>query len=122
MRGDERILGTSEFVLEVLKSAGEAWEASHKLKIEGVDFNALCKHVARLFGLAPEEIVLPGKYPNRVAARSVLCYFLVREVGMTATSVAEKLRTGQPAVSMAVARGEAIAREKGFKVPGKGGI
>jgi len=52
MRGDERILGTSEFVLEVLKSAGEAWEASHKLKIEGVDFNALCKHVARLFGLA----------------------------------------------------------------------
>jgi hypothetical protein len=41
---------------------------------------------------------------------------LVRKLGMTATSVAEKVNMGQPAVSMAVARGEAIVREKGLPV------
>ena len=117
VRGDERILGTSGFVLEVLKSAGETWEVSHRLKIQGVDFGALCEHVARLFNLNPEEIVLPGKYPARVAARSVLCYFLVRGLRMTTTAVAEKLGIGQPAVSIAAARGEAIVREKGLVMP-----
>ena len=116
-KGDERILGGSDFVLEVMKAAGQTWERTHALKIEGVDFAAVNEHVARLFNLSPEEILLQGKYPNRVAARSVLCYFLVRELGMTATAVAERLGIGQPAVSIAVARGEAIVKERGLRLP-----
>ena len=115
-RGDERILGTSGFVLEVLKSTEEAWERTHTLKIQGIDFAHVRDHVAGLFNLNPEEILLPGKYPARVAARSVLCYFLVRELKMTTTTVAEKLGIGQPAVSIAVARGERIVREKGLSI------
>jgi capsule polysaccharide modification protein KpsS len=60
-------------------------------------------------------------FRNRVAARSVLCYFLVRELGMTATTVANKLGIGQPAVSIAVARGEVIVREKGLALPRRQG-
>lgn len=120
-KGDERILGTSSFVLDVLKSAEETWERAHALTIEGVDFAIVNEHVARLFNLSPEEILLPGKYRNRVAARSVLCYFLVRELGMTATTVANKLGIGQPAVSIAVARGEVIVREKGLDLPRRQG-
>jgi len=37
---------------------------------------------------------------------------------MTTTAVAEKLGLSQPAVSLAVARGEALVREKGFAMPG----
>jgi hypothetical protein len=81
-----------------------------------VNFETVVEHVARLFNVSPEEILLPGKYRNRVTARSVLCYMLVRELGMTAACVAEKVNMGQPAVSMAVARGEAIVREKGLPV------
>jgi putative transposase len=116
-KGDERILGSSAFVLGVLKAAHETRERTHALKIKGIDFAAVQRHVARLFELDPEGIILPGKYRARVAARSVLCYFLVRELGMTATAVAEKLGMGQPAVSIAVARGEAMVKERGLRLP-----
>jgi putative transposase len=116
-KGDERILGSSGFVLEVMKAAGQKWERTHALKEAGVDFAVIREHVARLFNFSPEEILLPGMYPNRVAARSVLCYFLVRELGMTATAVTERLGISQPAVSIAVRRGESIVRGKGLTLP-----
>jgi hypothetical protein len=53
-------------------------------------------HVARLFNLAPDVIVLPGKYPVRIAARSVFCYFPVRELHMSAGTVAGRLGIGPP--------------------------
>jgi REP element-mobilizing transposase RayT len=115
-KGDERILGSSAFVLGVLKEAEEAGKRSGAYALGGVNFETVVEHVARLFNVSPEEILLPGKYRNRVTARSVLCYMLVRKLGMTATSVAVKVNMGQPAVSMAVARGEAIVREKGLPV------
>ena len=116
-----RILGSSGFVLGVMKAAHETWERTHALKIKGIDFATVQRHVARLFELDPEGILLPGKYRARVAARSVLCYFLVRELGMTVTAVAEKLGIGQPAASIAVARGEAIVKERDLSLPQEGG-
>lgn len=92
-------------------------ERTHALKIRGIDFAAVREHVAWLFNIDGEEIFRPGKYRNRVAARSVLCYFLVRDLGMTATAVAERFRISQPAVSIAVARGEAIVCERGLTLP-----
>lgn len=115
LRSDERILGSSRFVAEVMEAAKEQWERTYARKISGTDFVSMQKHVARIFHLNSEEILLPGKYPTRVAARSVLCYFLVRELGMTATAVAQRLGLGQPAVSIAVERGEAIVKERGLR-------
>jgi hypothetical protein len=42
---------------------------------------------------------------------------LVRELGMTCTAVGERLVIGQPAVSVVLARGEKIVKEKGFRLP-----
>ena len=89
-----------------MKAAQETWERFHAFKAAGIDFAAVRDCVARFFELNPKELVLPGKYPNRVAARSVLCYFPVRELGMTCTAVGERLGIGQPAVSIALARGK----------------
>jgi putative transposase len=118
-KGDERILGGSDFVLEAIKAAGQTWERAHSLKKEDIDFAAVNEYVGRLFSLSPEEILLPGKYPNRVAARSTLCYFLVRELSLTVTAVAKTLGMSQPAVSIAVRRGEAIVKEKGLCLPAR---
>jgi predicted transcriptional regulator len=38
----------------------------------------------------------------------------VRELGISATALARKLRLSQPAVSISVKRGEKIARDKDF--------
>jgi len=48
----------------------------------------------------PEEIFQPGKQPIKVKARSLFCYWVVRELGLTMADLAPKLNISQPAVSM----------------------
>ena len=52
----------------------------------------------------------PGKQPNRSKARSLLCYWAVRELGMSCTVIAERLGMTQLGVSRAVQRGERLAK------------
>jgi len=114
LKGDERILGNSDFVKESLRHAEEGLEPRDKLKVAGYGLDELAKAVAGLFDIEPEQIYSPGKYPKVVQARSLLCYWAVRQLGLTATSLAKKLHLTQPAVSIAVKRGEKIARNGGY--------
>ncbi len=98
----------------VLKSANETWERSHALRMRGFDFGELLDYVSRVFGLPPEEILSPGKYRDRVSARSVLCFWAVRLLGMTATELAGRLGVSRLAVSNAVRRGSRITAEQGL--------
>jgi len=47
---------------------------------------------------------------------SVVCYWGVRELVMSATELAKELGVSQPAVSMSVRRGEGIVKDQGFKL------
>jgi len=116
LKGDERILGDSDFVLEVLKSSEEQFERKYRLKSQGFDLSRLSKRVAELLKVDPERIYSPGKYRQNVKARSLFCYWAVRELGMTATSLARALGLTQPAVSISVKRGHGIANENGFQL------
>ena len=40
-----------------------------------------------------------------------MCYYAVRELGLTATSLAKKIGLKQPAISISVSRGEKIAKD-----------
>ena len=40
-----------------------------------------------------------------------MCYFAVRELGLTATGLAKEIRLKQPAISISVRRGEINAKE-----------
>jgi hypothetical protein len=75
--------------------------------------------VAGKFDIDPARIFEAGKYPRIVQARSLFCYWAVRELGLTATSLAKKLQLSQPAVSMAMKRGEKIARENEYVLPAR---
>lgn len=114
LKGDERILGGSDFVDDVLRLAGEELDRRHQLKVAGYGLSELAAEVAAIFDIEPARIFSPGKYPRVVQARSLLCYWSVRELGLTATGLARKFNLTQPAVSMAVKRGEAIAKERGL--------
>ena len=61
--------------------------------------------------LERDVIYSKGRRKIQVAARSLLCYWAVRELGFTATELAKRLGMTQPAVSYAVIRGELIAKE-----------
>ena len=105
LKGDERILGDSDYVLEVFKESGERFERKYELKAQGYTLDVLARRVAEIFDVTPEEILSPGKYKKRVQARSVFSYWAVRELGETASNIAKKIGISQPAVSQSVERG-----------------
>jgi len=77
-----------------------------------VDLNALDR-----FRFAGHSVVMAkGKYPRLVQARSLLCYWAVRELGMRMSELSRKLKLSQPAVSLSVKRGEKIAKEHQYSL------
>ena len=116
LKGDERILGESDFVESVLAAENEKIERKYWLEAKGYDFDAVLRRVAKLFGMEPKELLTPGKKPMRVQARSIVCFWAVRELGMSGTLVGKKLGITQPAVSKAVKRGEALAAAKHLRL------
>lgn len=111
MKGDERILGDGDFVETVLKKAQEDLDRKSKLEAAGYSFDWLLGRVAKQLEIEPKKVMAPGKYAACVAARSLLCYWGVRELGMTTVELARRLNLAQPTVSQAVKRGEKIAVE-----------
>jgi hypothetical protein len=116
LKGDERILGDSDFVLDVLEAADEQLSRKYRLQSEGYDLEKLAEKVARLYEISPHDIYVFGKDRWRVEARSLFCYWAVRGLGIPGTAVAKRLGLSQPTVSISVNRGERVARAKGFKV------
>ena len=110
VKGDERILGDNDFVLNVLSQCKEQYERRYRIAAKGVDIDTIAYQVAKMYNLTPEELFTPGRYPARVKARSLLFYWAVRELGMTATELAKSTGMSQPSVSMSVKRGEQIAK------------
>ncbi len=68
-------------------------------------------------GVEPEQIWVPGGYRGVVEARSLFCYWAVRELDLKMTELARRLDLTQAPVSISVKRGEGIAREKGLTLP-----
>jgi REP element-mobilizing transposase RayT len=116
LKGDERILGDSDFVLSVLKVADERMKRKYHLAATGCDFNDVLCQVAGVFNLKPAEILLPSKQPQRVQARSLLCFWALKGLGLSERSLAQKLSTTQPSVSRAVQRGERLAIAEGLEL------
>jgi hypothetical protein len=115
IKADERILGDSDFVEDVLRTSEEKLSRTFQLKARGIDLDSLAGRVALLFGIESEKIYAPGKYKQIVDARSLFCYWAVRELDLTTTELSKKLRISQPAVSISVQRGEKLARERGIE-------
>ena len=116
LKGDERILGDKDFVDAVLAAAEEQLEHKYQLVAKGVDFEKVVERVAEIFDIGAEQVLAAGKHPPTVKARSVLCYWAVRELGMNGTDVAAKLDCSQSSVSKSAKRGEAIVSENNLKL------
>ncbi len=116
IKGDERILGEGDFVETVLKAAQENLDRKPQLEAEGYSFDWLVERVARQLEIEPKDVLAPGKYVQSVKARSLLCYWGTRELGMTTVDLARRLNLAQPIVSQAVIRGQKIAEDQVLKL------
>jgi hypothetical protein len=116
LKGDERILGDSEFVLDILKQAEEKMTRRYELKEKGYGLPQLKKRIEELLGVQAREIYAKDRRKEIVEARNLFCYWVVREIGLSNTEIGKKLGLTQPAVGYAVRRGESLARERGLKL------
>jgi len=116
IKGDERILGDSNFVETVLEKSQEALERRTYFESKGYDFKWLVLRVANVFDIKPEEVLRKGRYAKTVSARSVLCYWALRELGISTVALSKLLGIAQPTVSQSVRRGEKIVSERKFEI------
>ena len=73
-KSDERILGDSDFVHDILKEADEHYHRRQALRSRGITLEDLSHVAARITEVPQQEILQPGKNRQRVRARSLLCY------------------------------------------------
>ena len=116
VKSDERILGDGDFVEEILEKSQERFESRHALQARGVDVDRLAERVAELLGINVKQVWQPGKARLQVKARSLLCYWAVRELGETMTAMAGRLGLSIAAVSKAVVRGAEIAEQNEYRI------
>ena len=115
-KGDERILGDGDFVEQTLKAANEAMERKSVLRAQGIDLDEIANRVANLLEMDSAEVWASGRYRHIVKARSLLCYWAVRELDTSMTLLSKMLNISIAAVSKSVVRGEKIAREMNYKL------
>jgi REP element-mobilizing transposase RayT len=117
LKSDERILGDSDFVEQVLRDANEAMERKYILASRGVDIERLIDLACELQSIAPESVIGPGKERKKVKARRLICYWAVNELGLSMAVVSKKLAIALPTVSLSFQKGEKICREDGLDLP-----
>ena len=115
-KGDLRVLGDSQFVQAILAQAGESLDHQYELKAMGIDLPFVERRVCDVLGVSRDDLYSRGRRKHSARAKALFCFFAVRDLGMSQTGVAELLRITQPGVAAAVARGEKLAREEGYRL------
>ena len=63
------------------------------------------------YNIEPADIIKKGRQKQRVSARSLLCFWAVRELGLSLKNISERIEMSSPGVSYSVRKGEQIAAE-----------
>ena len=113
VRGDERILGSGEFVAKVLRDLEK--RDRRKGWIRGrMSPSDVIEKAGKVFGLDLKDVVRNSKRPEVVKARSLACKWLVEDMGITGIKVSRMLGISNPTVSRCVLRGKEL--EQGLSV------
>ena len=116
IKSDERILGDGDFVSQVLAESEDSVERRYALQARGVDLDYIAGRVADLLEMPVGDVWKPGRYKHLVAARSLVCFWAVRELGMSMASLARRFNISTVAVSKSVARGGDMVEAKGYEL------
>jgi len=116
MMSDERILGDSDFVDSIISQSEEHYERRHKLRRQGYDLDRIAERVSEVLGMKPDEVFSKGRQDRKVKARSLLCFWAARELGMSHTALAKRLEMSLAGVGFSVERGESIAKKGSYSL------
>ncbi len=103
--GDERILGDSDFVKRALQYADEKEAQKDLLNEAGIDADYVINKAAQIAGITQDKLRTRSKGGNVSLARAIACKWLVIDLQLPTTVVAEKLNISLSTVNAAVERG-----------------
>ena len=106
MKGDERILGSGDFVKAILKKANEDFEQRTLLKIKGPNLETLIRRVCQYLDVEPEDIKNNSKYQLVSRARAIVCYLATCKLMIPNVAVAKSLNISPSTVCKAALRGK----------------
>lgn len=115
-KGDERILGGTDFVLRVLAEAREHMEHRFRVRSGGHTLDTLADMIAVAYGITGKDVLSKGREAPRVEARSLFCHIASHDLGASVTDLARLLGMTPSAVTYAVRRGRKTAEEKDFRL------
>jgi putative transposase len=115
-KSDERMLGDGDFVESVLSKAKERLQRKYALACKGIGFEQLLEFVSDLTAIPVQDMAGPGKERQSVRARSLLCFWGVKELGISLTELAARLGISVPTVSVAVQRGMKIVGHEKLEI------
>ncbi len=116
LKSDERILGESEFVEQVLNDALEVEKQQNRLKQSGITEFDIRKIVSKIFNIHPEAILNQTKDRIVVKARRLYCFWLVNDLGTSMTTISQSLKVSIPTVSKSVKIGRKLSEEHDWKL------
>jgi REP element-mobilizing transposase RayT len=108
---DERVLGSSEFVHEILARLDVA-PVQPSVSSEATLAN-LGARAAAFFDVTADEIASSSKRCRALAARAVLCHVAISHHSISLSAVARHLSISRPSVARAVDRAPAVYSEHG---------
>jgi putative transposase len=87
-KGDSRILGSGDFVIEALMKAGKDWEKGKKKKMP---LEQLIGEVASHLDLKETSIISASRKREISEARGIICYLAINDLGYSTTEVGRSL-------------------------------
>jgi len=109
---DERILGNSEFVEMVLKTANEVLERKTAIQARGINLDSLIGIVAARLNVDVDLILSSSRQRTVARARSIICCVAVDQLMLSGTSIACRLNLTPSAVSKLASRGRSEESSK----------
>ena len=116
LKGDERVLGDSDFVETMLARANEQLAKLTYLRSLGLNFEKVVARVAELLDVDRHTVLARDKTPRSVLARRLLCHFAHNKLGLTTVDIAKRLGINQSVVSRAARLGRDIAGKEGYSL------
>ncbi|UCE52696.1 MAG: transposase [Desulfobacterales bacterium] len=107
--GDERILGSSDFVEAALKQANEFYEKKTLALAKGIDLDTLIKSVAEYFKLDADLLKSSSRQRKVAQVRAIICGLAVDHLMISGAEVARLLNLSPSAVSKLASRGRGDA-------------
>jgi len=116
IKGDQRILGESDFVEGILSEAEDIFNRFYELKSNGYDLKKIEEKVCEICRIEKEELYSRSRVKARAEARGLYCFWAARELGYRLSELARQLNITAPGVVYAVRRGERIANEFNYRL------